>query len=401
LESLEDAALSAIASGEDAEEVVVNETLSQKLAQLKTLHTGIPADIDARSFEGMEADMEEYRSLIPAVKEMAESELEAYEKALSSKNDVESMLTVLETKDLDPASLSTHDDIVVEVEALNDEFAKVPLSQEDLADFDSQYSLIFRKTTELLQSEKEEPASRVLLMFRSLSRQMNSQIADTAEDSSAFSSTEVYDNPTVAFGLFSGSMFLSLFSLVLLMLLYILVSSKSKIPGVRQVVGALFVCSLIVLLSVSVLTFIFLNDTSSDATFNEYIADFATKTDSAVVIDSREAPYMDSQAMNLCGEKLAGYLEADGKSWTVYSLISEDQCIVSSESGNTTYTAEECLAQIDQHESSILVGYSQIRQPMHFSIIYKNMAQIQADASYYQSCPFAALFSSGSYENQS
>ncbi len=400
-DSMDAASNESLSLGKQANLSVSNETLSENLARLNSLHLSIPANIESRDFSTTEEDIAEYKSLISTVRDTSTSLLAEYDDAAEAKSQTESIITLLETKNLDPTSVVVLNGLINETEALNRKFLAGPLTLEELDQFEENYSMLSLKGTSLLTSEKQEPASVFLSMFRTLTHNMNAQIADMGEQTDAFSASDVHDNPTMAFGLFSGSVFLSLFSLVLLLLLYILVSSKSRVPGVRQVVGALFLCSILVLVSVSALTFIFLQDTATDATFTEYLADFNERNASAIVVDSRNAPYSDAQSMDLCAKKLSNLLEESNRSWAIYSLTSETHCVESTPSGVSTLTTEECLSRIDGYESSIMVGYSETRQPMHFSIIYRNMAEIRADATYYDSCPFVALFSSGSNDNQS
>lgn len=381
----------AISDGEDAVLHVQNRSLSDKLDELKSLHVTIPEDIDSRNFTNMEDDMADYERLAGEVQEGADFLLSLYNQTLEAKNDADGMIFVLESKDLDPVSMKSLHLLENRSQDLDIQFHD-GLALPDLEELKGKYSELADEAEELLKTESETPATRVLLLFRGFARRVNTGIADVADQTDAVSRSEIPQNP-IHLGAFSLAVFLSLSSIALLVFLYVLGTGSFPIPKTTHILGAAFFVVLSMILIFSVLMFIFLGKTSTDASLPEFLNDFSSRNSTSIMLDLRDASLSDADAMRACASSLASSFEEKNKTWTMYT-VTPNTCTQTSYDGTTgSMSADSCISEADASDSSFVLGYSSSNQAPQFSVIYTNRAEIRANLDYYESCPLVALFS--------
>ncbi len=377
--------------GKAATTRVLDTSLQGKVDQLETLHVSIPEDIEIRDFSTVEGDLNAYEDLIADITEKSAAVLEVYNQTRNAKNMANSLLVVLETKDLDPVSMTAFELLKNDTADLDAKF-RDGLTVEELADLEQEYLDLIVGGKKLLRKESQMPATRVLVLFRGFARNVNEGIASVAQDTNVIAPQEIPDNSMLILGLFSAVLFLSLASILLLLFLYVMTTSNFVIPKTSQIVAAAFVSLFVLLLGFSIFTYMFLTKTSSDATLTEFMADFDSKNSTAIVVDLTGTSYSDSVAMNACASSLADVLEDQNKSWTIYR-ITASSCIKSTPSVEQTLSVSECWEMSDNEMSLFELGYSPSNEPPKFSVIYENKAQIRANLDYYDSCPLVALFS--------
>jgi hypothetical protein len=381
-----------ISSGTEATTHVLNTSLYNKLDSLKKLQASIPDDIELRDFDTTANDLENFEKYMDDVEEGSEVLLGQYNETRNAKNLANSIVIVLETKDLDPVALGSFKLLKNKTSDLDATF-RDGLTLAELAGLEENYTALVGEGQDLLKKETDMPANRVLLLFRGFARNVNEGISNVAEDTDVISNQEISDNKMLTLGVFSGLLFVSLGSIVVLAFLYVLATSRFVIPQTGQILASAFVSVIVVLLAFSAFTYLFLSKTSNEATLNEFISDFETKNSTAIVVDLQDTSYSDALAMNACAGSLADTFGGKNKSWTIYR-ISGSSCISTDEYGqNRTLTVDECWANAENEGSSFELGYSSANEPPKFSIIYENKAMIRANLNYYESCPLVSLFS--------
>ncbi len=380
----------AIALGNAALGHVANNTLSGKLDQLKSLNTTIPQDIGARNFTTIDSDISTYQNLTSLVSNSSSSMLAVYNDTKNAKNIENSLILVLQTKDLDPVSLKSLELLVNDTSDVDAQF-RDGLTVAQLQALSANYSNLTSRAQLLLQSESDTPATRVLLLFRGFARRINTGIAEVATKSPVSPST-IPQSPLIL-GAFSALFFLSYGSIVLLIFIHIFSASRFRIPKTGQILGVAMLSIMMILLLFSVFMYLFLGKTSTDATLPEFLSEFNSKNTTAIVVDLRNASSSDSAAMEACASSLAGSFGGKNKTYAIYTLT-QTSCTSTSQQGqNTSYNARDCQNSISAADSSFVLGYAPDNQPPRFSVIYQNKAQINANLDYYQSCPLVALFS--------
>jgi hypothetical protein len=383
-------AVSVIAAGNVADEYTSNYTLSQDLSRLKTLHAAIPEDISNREFTGLDEDIDEYGDLIDDVGENAVFLMGQYNATRDAKHDAESVIVLLDCKDLDPVSKESLELLKNQTSDLDARFRK-GLTADELAVLEQEYANVTAEAQQLLSVESKAPATRVLLLFRGFARNVNTGIADFAAETETMEPSEIPQSPLML-GLFSALVFLSMSSIVVLVFLYIVATTKFAIPKTPHILASAFLSIMIVLLGFSAFMYLFLDKTSTDATLTEFLMDFASKDSTTIAVDLRNSSYSDSLVMASCADRLAQSMEAQDISWTVYK-ITDNTCTEVTKSANKSLGTEDCLANLEEAPSSFVLEYSDTNEPPKFSVIYTNKAEIKANYDYYDSCPLVALFS--------
>ncbi|MCI0503456.1 hypothetical protein L0Y65_01970 [Candidatus Micrarchaeota archaeon] len=381
----------AIADAEEALGRVQNNSFGAKLDSLKSLHATIPEDISAHHFDNLDADIGEYSNLTEEVRAGTGILMGGYNATLEAKNLENSLLIVLESKDLDPVSLRSLELLKNQTSDLDAQF-RDGLSLAELAALESNYTSLTKIEQDLLKSESETPATRVLLLFRGFARKVNSGIASVAEKTEVVPRSEIPEGPATL-GLFSLLVFLSFSSIAMLVFLYIFSTTRFTIPKTSHILLAAFLCVVVLLFVFSFMMYLFLGKTSTDATLPEFLADFGSRNSTSILVDVRNASFSDANAMRMCASTLASSLAESNKSWSLYVLTPSTCTKTDSNGGNETLESSECLGETSSSESSFLLGYSPKNEPPKFSVIYQTRAEIRSNLDYYESCPLVALFS--------
>jgi hypothetical protein len=384
-------AADAISSAEDALKHVQNRTVAGKLDKLKSLHATIPEDISSHNFTNLDQDIADYSNLTAEMLASSVALMDGYTSTLEAKNLENSLFIVLESKDLDPMSLRTLELINNKTSDLDAQF-RDGLTLAQLDSLKSEYANLTKTEQELLKTESDTPATRVLLLFRGFARKVNTGIAHVAEKTDMVPRTEIPDSPTTL-GLFSLAVFLSFSSIALLLFLYIFSTNRFTIPKTSHILLAAFFCIITLLFVFSFMMYLFLGKTSTDATLPEFLSDLNSTNATSILVDMRNVSFSDANAMRQCASNLASSFEGKNKTWSMYMLTQNTCTKTDSWGGNSTLEASKCLASTDEADSSFILGYSQKNEPPKFSVIYKNRAEINANLDYYQSCPLMALFS--------
>ncbi|MFN7990634.1 MAG: hypothetical protein U0R44_00595 [Candidatus Micrarchaeia archaeon] len=380
-----------ISMGNDALGHVQNKSLTEKLDSLKSLHVTIPEDIAGRNFTGLDEDISRYKNLSSEVENGSAFLLSHYNQTKNAKNIENSLLLVLESKDLDPVSLKSLELLKNQTEDLNARF-RDGLTLAQLNALGDNYSALTESAQTLLKTESNTPATRVLLLFRGFARKVNTGIATVAEKNSVVKPTDIPDNPLLLVS-FSALVFLSFGSMIMLAFLHVFSMNRFKVPKTAHILGAAFFSLIILLLVFSMFLYLFLGKTSSDATLPEFLSDFNSKNSTSIVVDLRNASLSDAQAMRVCAGTLADSFSEKNKSWSLYTITQNTCSQADSLGGNSSLSFTQCKTDIEKEDSSFILKYSSSNAPPKFSIIYQNRAEIKANQDYYESCPLVALFS--------
>ena len=368
-----------------------NRTLLNRLDELESLHATIPEDIAAHNFSTLEADMASYEAISAEVNGGAVFLLEQYNETVEAKNLENSLLIILESKDLDPVSLTSLGIIRNKTSDLDAEFHD-GMTLAELDALEGNYTELANSAQDLLKAESDTPATRVLLLFRGFARKVNTGIANVAENSEIMPPSEIPESPTTL-GLFSLLVFLSFSSVALLFFLYLFSTMRFTIPKTPHILLAAFACIIVLIFIFSLMMYLFLGKTSSDATLPEFLSDFSSKDSTEIFVNLDGASISDAAAMQQCAANLANSFGEKNKTWTIYTITPNTCTRSDSSGGSSNIDNSECTDALDEAGSSFLLAYSQKNEPPRFSVIYQNRAEISANLDYYESCPLVALFS--------
>jgi hypothetical protein len=393
----------AIALGKEAKKHVSNMTLNANLDKLMALHATIPEDIGDRNFTGMDADIASYRNRTVLVRNLSISLLAAYNSTRDAKNRADSLVIALETKDLDASALETFRVLQNRTADLDAAF-RDGYTVGQLEAMRLNYTNISAEAQEMLKSESDVPALKAALLFRGFARRVNGGIAKFAVATNLGDNKSIFDNRTISFGTFSGLVFLSLTALSVLAFMYLLMMLNLDVPQSRHILGAAFLCTIVIFLGFSLFLYLFLDKTAASATFTEFVSDLNSRNSTSILLDLRNVSYSDSQSMATCADSLAGVLGQKNMTWTIYTLT-PNTCTEKKRPGgnavfntttnttaNATLTVADCIGRAENQPSSFVLGYSAKTEPPAFSVIYQSRAVINANSDYYKSCPLVVLF---------
>jgi hypothetical protein len=386
---LNETSIETITAATDILTHVVNPTLTYKLSQLQALHESIPDSIEQKNFTNLSDDIETYETLISEISNLTNTSYDQYNRTLTAKNNENLLILVLETKDLDPITVSSLEILKAQSDDLNVQF-RDGLTIDELAALEGNYTELSEQAQELLQNEGETPSKKAASMFRGLARRINVGIANFVDTNGLIPRSELSEN-SLALGAFSLITFLSSASFVILFFVYLFALDNFVVPKTSQIIAVALFSLLVILFLFSGFLFIFLDKTSTDATFTEFLSDFSSKDSAAIVVDLRNTTISDATAMQGCANKFANTLSGQNKTWTIYSLGSST-CTIYEQSGtNSTANIADCETSAADSDSSFIFSYSDI-DSLTFSIIYENKAEISADKNYYDSCPLTVMF---------
>jgi len=381
----------AIALGADTITHVRNTTLSRKLDTLRSLHVTIPVDIEAHNFTTVDADLVTYQALITEVKNISAGLIEIYNRTHSAKKTAHAMIFIIETKDLDPVSLKTLGFLKNETEDVDASFQEgLMLSQ--LGELEEKYNNITARAKELFKSGADIPASRAMTLFRGFARRLNTGLANAAVELGVIPKQEIPQG-VLPLGTFSALIFIAFASVLFLFFLSLLSLFRFIIPKTTHILVSAFLCMVVLLLGFSTFTYLLLDKTATDATLPEFLADLEFHNSTAIMVDLRGGSLSDATMMRSCAFALADSIATKNKSWAVYA-VSDSQCTTTNSNGvNITTTAADCVSTVNRADSAFVLAYSQVNEAPKFAVVYQNRADMRGNVDYYESCPFATLFS--------
>jgi len=383
-----------IAFGEYSSSRVSNSTLAADLASLKSLHTKINKSIQSKNFSSIEEDLKDYPVLIISVNTTAHDAFVSYNESMEAKNSADSLIFILETKELDPLARIEADKLKNSTLTLDASFVD-GLTPENYTIFTEAYGNVSSQALSILRKSRESPGSMMVLSFRSFARKVNSGIVSFMH-SSGMDVNEVPQKKTLTFGGFSLIALLTLGAICTLSFLVVVTRIGNVMKkSFKYVLVALFLLAMLSLTAFSAFLFIYLDRTSFDANIEEFLADLGQMKSVAVVVDMDNAPYGSKESMSSCGALVASQLLGDNRSSTLYVLDPTGCTQVSFHKGGNTTTSpalSNCIDSASQAETRITLNYSSTLERPKFSSLYTSSADIAADASYYRSCPLAGIF---------
>jgi|GEM_PF-835872 len=388
-------AVPVMASGDYTLSHVRDSSLQSDLSALKALDEKINESINDRAFSTIDDDLAQYSALIPKVRNESADVYAVYNQSAAAKSNADTLVFVLDGKDLDPISRAEADRLKNQTNALDDSFSD-GLAQQDYSALGDSYQNVSSQAEILLRGTRENPGSMMMLSFRSFARKVNEGLATFISSSKLMPLDEVPDSKMQAFGGFSLITLFSFGAMCVLAFLAILVLRQPGRSSSRYVLTAVFLISLVSVTAFAAFLFVYLDRTSGSADVGEFLADLGGKNSTSILLDLRVAPDTEKGAIQSCGGSIASAISAMNKTVIVYAVDSLS-CTMNTLNGDANTTSSltdgECLSALDNASSVIVLNYSATYEKPKFSVIYTSRADIAADSSYYKACPFAGLIS--------
>ena len=387
-------ALQVITFGEYVDSRVTNTTLKSDLAKLKALHVSINTSLKNKQFGTIESDLSQYKILIPKVNETANDVFVVYNDTVSAKNNADSLILILDTKDVDPLTANRIAELKNRTTDL-DALFKSGLTEEKSKEFKENYSLIVNDASSILSGIRDNPGSMIYLSFRSFARRVNSGLATFIDSASLTQVSEIPKNKAMTFGGFSLITFVTLGAILSFIFLALFFTKRIFQAQLKYVLVSIFLIAILSLTAFSAFLYVYLDRTSTSAEMAEFLIDLNGQSDAALLLDLRGAPFGSKESMKECASLVASSIYSKNKSMVFYT-IDTTGCKAEkyNNASNTisTKTTDACLQELENSSSKIIFNYSTTLEKPALSIIYTSEAHISADSSYYNSCPLKGIF---------
>ena len=369
--------------------LVSNTSFSLKVDRLSELRGQINSDIADNDFDSLDEDIGEYKLLVKDVREDANGLYQIYNETFIAKISAEKVLFELGTRDLDPVGVENYEELKDKMADLDDEFETTssPSGYEDLT---ANYSALAGDAAAIIISSKSGGASTAIVYFRGFARNVNEGIANFAESTEITEVEEIPENQYTTMGVFSIIVFICLSALIFLVFLFMLKSVAHS--GLKYILITGFGLAIVLLALFSSFLYVFMYKTSTDATMDEFLADFSGREDVAVVVELGLATSAEESVMKTCAKSMANSMEDNNKSVTVYYMTSGGGCKKVIGSGESTMNEADCLDAIDAADSAVYLNPSETIDAPVLQTTYLSKAEIYATSDYYASCPLSTVF---------
>jgi len=370
--------------GDGAAKIVTNTTFMMKLEEMKSLRQSIRSKIDTGQFTGLDEEITLYDAKMELVREGADEIYQLYNETIDAKNLVNSLLFEISTKEISPSNQETYNQIKAEVEAADLEFED-GVTPDKLAELRDRYKTAGNEAGRLLQAVSTSASGTAVSTFRSLATKMNEGLASLVQATEIADAKSIPENKYLAFGTFTVLIFLSLASIAFLVFLYVVGGHRRS--QLKYVITAGFVVLIIFLALFSGFLFFYMDKAASEATMDEFLDDFKDRSSIALVGKVDLATAEEEAAVKNCINALAATMAEQNKSVDIYYFKPGYVC-----KKNDAVFDGDCNANIDEHESVIMLNPSLTTEAPVLSATFISRAEITATKEYYRSCPLTVMF---------
>lgn len=373
-----------IAAEEKAKEAylrIVSINLGMKTEEAQELRTSIRERIENANFTNLDEDISAYEQLIAALESKTAEVQGIYEDLTAAKKATTAVLLDLSSQDLGADDEKKYDDLKSKLASL-DELLVPGLAPDKATELKQEYVALADEALELRDSIKANPASVTASPLRAMATKTTEWLAETATKTSISDNYSILENRSVFFGGFATLMFISFSSILFMLFLTTLKFRRSRRFVFAS--GAIFVLLVLAAAVVSSFLFFFMNDTSTDATLNEFLNDLSTKDTVAVVVDTQLATASEEKEMKNCASAIAEVLNGQNKTADIFVQTS-NASITDVNGSQVDYSS------LDSYGAVIfLLPAPEIEKPK-FSTIFHTSATIKSTEDYYELCSIAEM----------
>ncbi len=392
---------------------IYNSSLKIKVDIVITLSEKINKSIRNKSFAMIDSDIEEYKDLINKIKQGTETTEVLYNQSLSAIGNATAVIIVLETKEVGGDDALKLADIINKSNTLSKKFS-AGLSVEEHGALISNYTLLSEELNTIKKSIKESPVSTVMNNFKLASYRIADNIFNAIKTTKILPEDQIPQNRFYILAGFSALVFISLSSLLILVVTIRLVSkSISTIRLTIYTIGAIAVIILFIIFSG--LLYYFMDKATTTNDVEAWLGNFwSSEKDVSIVLNfSNNVSKSAINAMTSCASSLSSAIQHSSantfnKNISVYqfsgSCIPETISIINltttcSKSciigiGNKTLSSNEteCLAAMNDSEM-ITFSYSSLENKVKFPGILEKEVFASGDTTWYTTCAIANVFS--------
>ncbi|MEK6981518.1 MAG: hypothetical protein AABX38_01185 [Candidatus Micrarchaeota archaeon] len=369
--------------------LILSTSLQNKVGRLKELSLSINKSISGRNFTSIEADLDEYSTLISNIKSTLPKVQTYYNATITAKKETDVEIFKLYSQELSADSKTRFDKVRSYVSSLDNLFKSGSASETQLSTLAESYKNATKAASAINQAEQSKPIS-ILSKFRTFSRNVNSALASSLPYFK-LNNSSVLNNRPIVFGSLSTAVFVSLFAgVVFLSVVYYTIRGLPKSLLKKAIFGIIIGVLLFGALLISAIFHIYLEKTVNLAQLNEFLIDLKDQKEVFVFVDTINSPSNDTSSdMVKCGLSLADNLRNKSISSTVYqydgavcSLITKDSRI--------EIAVNQCVANTKSN-AAFVMRYSGNQPSSVFTAIFDVKSYLAGDQLYYKSCAISDL----------
>jgi hypothetical protein len=176
---------------------------------------------------------------------------------------------------------------------------------------------------------------------------------------------------------------------------WMLVMSPQDRRHFRYALLVLFAISILSLSAFSAFLYVYLDKTSNQADFEEFILEMNARNGTAIFVDTSKAPSSSQGVMGTCAEAVARQIAGKNESVYIYTMDTTGctrQAFSDANASEVSISRSACNSALNNSNVAVILNYSSKVAPPRFSIIYRNRAEIAGDYSYYNFCPLQEIF---------
>ncbi len=373
-----------IAAEEKAKEAylhIASVSLGMKTEEAQELRASIRERIENANFTSLDEDIPAYEQLIAELEGKTAEVQGIYDDLVAAKKATTTVLLDLGSRDLGADDEKKYDGLKSRLASL-DELLVPGLAPDKATELKQEYVALADEALELRDSIKANPASVTTSPLRTMATKTTEWLSETAKTTSISDSYSILENKSVFFGGFAALMFASFSSILLMLFLTTLRFRRSR--RFVYASGAIFVLLVLAAAVASSFLFFFMNDTSTDATLDEFLNDLSTKDTVAVVVDTQLATASEEKEMKNCASAIAEVLSGQNKTADIF-IQTGDASIEDARGSPADYSS------LDSYGAVIfLLPAPEIEKPK-FSTIFHTSATIKSTEDYYELCSIAEM----------
>jgi len=378
---LEEKGLKAENDAKDLYLLIANTSLSMKAEEAGDLRLSIRERINNKNFTALDEDISRYAQTIAVLKNKTAEVQAVYDQLVDAKKLTMAILFDVGSRDLGADDQKKYDELRAELDSLDAEFVPglSPFKAEELR---QKYLNLASEATALRDLVKSAPTSSAFSPFRVLAVKANAWLADTSTKTSISKDYPVLENKSAYFGGFAMLLFSSFFSISFMLFLTALKFNRSR--KFVYASGAVFVLIVLASAALSAFLFFLMDETTTDATLDEFLRDFHTKSTVAIVIDKQVASASEEKQMKTCASAVAQVLQQQNKSVGIFVKAGDN-----STTDANGRPVDPSL--ISQYEAIITFSPSATMEAPVFSTVFSTTASIKSTEDYYNLCPLTEM----------
>ncbi|MEM4208400.1 MAG: hypothetical protein QW153_02330 [Candidatus Bilamarchaeaceae archaeon] len=360
--------------------LIANTNLNIKKEEAIALRESIRSKIDSANFTGLDDEIAQYEKVLTSLENKTAEIYSLYNEIGEAKKQSIANIFKIGSHDLSGDDQKKYEDYKNELQKLDKEMAP-GISTDKANELKEKYRLLANATAQMVENIEASPLTTTTTPMRNFAIKANSWLAYATTTTNVATPSALVENKSTFLTGFVLLLFFSILAMVFLVFLTLLKLNSSK--KMAYVFLGLFLISVAGLASAAGALFFLMDETSADATFNEFYDEFNNQKTVAVVIDNQLASATETKAMSTCAEKLIQTLKERNKTIDLIDKNDTSSCL----KNNKTI---DC-AELNLYGAVIEFAPSANYGDSTFSTAFSVNAKIKEPVAYYEVCPIAEM----------